>query len=97
MGIPAWASNVLAEATGASDWLDIWTPLQFDAVASQWGTYIENKLNQFDPKTGKALYSLQDLLDDRPRTLQTFMQRFAQFPGVMGAVRHVGRTEHRQG
>lgn len=42
---------------------DEWTPFQFDAAVSYFGVWVENKLNQFDKKSGKPLHKLEDLLD----------------------------------
>ena len=45
---------------------DIWTPIQFDAAVSYFGTWIDNKLNEYDynKKPPKPKYNLKDLLSD---------------------------------
>lgn len=70
LGIAEWASEQLVRVGVENGWLspgsvlkDIWTPLQFDAAVSYFGTWIENRLSQIDDK-GNPLYELENLLDD---------------------------------
>ena len=73
LGIREWAAETLTDTGRANGWLDPdtvfpddwWTPLQFDAAVSFFGTWIEGKLNQYDDK-GKPIYDLVQLLDDEP-------------------------------
>ena len=61
---------MLAELSGYpdTDLTDIWTPIQFDAAVSYFGTYVENKLHEYDydKKPPKPKYNLKDLLSDLP-------------------------------
>lgn len=75
LNLDEWASNLIGME-------DIWTPLQFNAAVSLFGNWIEGKLNQFDPKTGKALYELEDLLDDEVKKPVHFLEKLKGFAGV---------------
>lgn len=55
MNIRQWAMSL----TGLED--DLWTALQFDNAVQWFGTYIENRLNETDPK-GRPKYTLEQLL-----------------------------------
>lgn len=73
---------------------DTWTALQFDAAVSLFGTWAENKLSEFDPKTGKHLYSVDDILSDEP--LNGFKQTLANIRGMVGSMRG-GAIDWRKG
>lgn len=50
---------------------DPWAAYQFDMAVAQFGTWVENKLQERD-KAGKPKHALAGLLDDAPASAQQF-------------------------
>jgi hypothetical protein len=73
------------DITGLSgDWQGWWTCYQFDAAALWFGNWAEAKLSETDETTHKPLYSLDDLLGEKPLNGQMLygaaaMDMLAQF------------------
>lgn len=73
-------------AAGLTGMPDMWTGIQFDAAVTQFGTKIENLLEERD-KDFKPVHTLDDLLADKKRAGGITPRDFAlkmQAHGAMG-------------
>lgn len=66
--------------------VDHWTAYKFDSAVYGWGTYVSNKLDEINPKTGKRVNKLEDLLREVDQKAKPFDQFLSTVSGINGFV-----------
>lgn len=70
---------------------DEWAAFQFDNVIAWFGTWIENKLSEYDPVSKEPMYNLEMLLadnqEDKDITHEDNINAVQQLSAFKGAIR----------